>query len=208
VDRQEIEAALRDVSEELARRGVNARIYVVGGAAMSLAFHARLSTADVDADVYPADDVLDVAREVGVKRELPENWLNDSAKQFIPAFKDPEWRPVFRLGGVEIATADERAMLAMKMRASRGSRDVEDIKFLLGKCHITNESDALALYEDYFPEDPLPERARPLLRGALAEVGSPTPPDERGGSRCPPVPQPLGTAKGYPPAHLDRPGTN
>lgn len=173
MERDEIEAALREVSDELERRGVNARIYIVGGAAMSLAFDARLSTADVDAAIYPTTDVLDVAHEVALQRGLPENWLNDSAKQFIPAFKDPEWRPVFRVGRVEIATADERAMLAMKMRASRGSRDIEDIRFLLGRCHITSESEAVALYEEYFPEDPLPDRARLLLRGALAEVNHP-----------------------------------
>ena len=125
VERDEIEAALRDVSDELERRGVNARIDVVGGAAMSLAFDARLSTADVDAAIYPTTDVLDVAHEVALQRGLPENWLNDSAKQFIPAFKEPDWRPVFRVGTVEIATADERAMLAMKMRASRGSRELK-----------------------------------------------------------------------------------
>jgi len=173
MDRPEIDAALREVSEELSRRGIPARIYVVGGAAMSLAFNARYSTADVDADIYPVDDVLDVARQVATRRGLPETWLNDSAKQFIPAFKDPEWRPVFRVGKVEIATADERTMLAMKMRASRGSRDIEDIKFLLETCGVTSETEARELYDEFFPEDPLPERAGPLLRGALAQFTGP-----------------------------------
>jgi hypothetical protein len=41
--------AFAGLSEELARRGENAEIVVVGGAALVLLFHARESTKDVDA---------------------------------------------------------------------------------------------------------------------------------------------------------------
>jgi hypothetical protein len=169
MDRSEIESALEELSEVLNERGVNARIYVVGGAAMSLAFRSRYSSEDVDVDEDPTDDVISVAREIAHRRGLRKDWLNLSAKQFIPAFKDPEWRPVSRVGNVEIVAADERAMLAMKMRASRPSRDFEDIKFLLHVCGISRESDAVSLYNEYFPDDPLPKRAFPLLRAALPE---------------------------------------
>jgi hypothetical protein len=74
---------------------------------------------------------------------------------------------VSRVGNVEIVTADERARLAMKMRASRPARDFEDIKFLLDLCGISRESEAVSLYYEYFPDDPLPKRALPLLRAAL-----------------------------------------
>ena len=171
MDRSEIVSALEELSEVLNERGVNARIYVVGGAAMSLAFSSRYSTEDV-VDAYPTEDVITVAREIAHRRGLPEDWLNLSAKQFIPAFKDPEWRPVSRVGNVEMVAADERAMLAMKMRASRPSRDFEDIKFLLDLCGVSSESDAVSLYNEYFPDDPLPKRAFPLLRAALPEQNS------------------------------------
>jgi len=171
MDRSEIVSALEELSEVLNERGVNARIYVVGGAAMSLAFSSRYSTEDV-VDAYPTEDVITVAREIAHRRGLPEDWLNLSAKQFIPAFKDPEWRPMSRVGNVEIVAADERAMLAMKMRASRPSRDFEDIKFLLDLCGVSSESDAVSLYNEYFPDDPLPKRALPLLRAALPQQNS------------------------------------
>jgi hypothetical protein len=93
---------------------------------MVLAFDARPSTADVDVDVDPAEEVMAVARSIASRHGWPEQWLGDAAKGFIPAFKDPEWRPVFKVGRIEIVSADERTMLAMKMRASRGSRDVEE----------------------------------------------------------------------------------
>jgi hypothetical protein len=172
MDRSEIVSALEELSEILDERGVDARIYVVGGAAMSLTFSSRYSTEDVDVDAHPTEDVICVAREIAHRRGLSEDWLNLSAKQFIPAFKDPEWRPVSRVGSVEIVAADERTMLAMKMRASRPSRDFEDIKFLLARCGISRESDAVSLYNEYFPDDPLPKRALPLLRAALPEQNS------------------------------------
>ena len=72
MDRSEIVSALEELSEVLNERGVNARIYVVGGAAMSLAFSSRYSTEDV-VDAYPTEDVITVAREIAHRRGLPED---------------------------------------------------------------------------------------------------------------------------------------
>jgi hypothetical protein len=170
MERGEILAALQDLSDELQRREIDARIYLVGGAVMVLAFNARFSTDDVDASVYPPEEVLSVASDIADRRGLDPGWLNDSAKIFVPLSKEPDWRPVFKVGTVEIVAADERTMLAMKLRASRGRRDEEDIEFLLRKCGISSESEAFELYDEYFPEDPVPPRSRPMVRRALARL--------------------------------------
>jgi hypothetical protein len=47
MDRDEIEGALRELAQEVDERGVMARIYLVGGAAMVLAYQSRFSTDDV-----------------------------------------------------------------------------------------------------------------------------------------------------------------
>jgi hypothetical protein len=60
----------------------------------------------------------------------------------------------------------------MKMRASRERRDEADIEFLLDKCGISSVDEAVALYEEYFPEDELPDRAVPMLRFALDQPNS------------------------------------
>jgi hypothetical protein len=168
MDRPEIEAALADVSKLLANQGISARIFVIGGAAMVLAFSSRFSTADVDADFYPPDEVRAAAKLVAAERGLPEDWLNSSAKGFLPAFKSPEWRPALKFDNLEVSTADERSLLAMKIRASRGSRDIEDIKTLLSLCGVSTVEEALQIYDEYFPDDPLTPRAVPLLRRALS----------------------------------------
>jgi hypothetical protein len=169
MDRDEIEGALRELAQELDERGVVARIYLVGGAAMVLAYQSRFSTDDVDGSGYPTDEVLAVAAEVAARRGLRSNWLDDSVKVYFPIATEPEWRPVIKVGSVEVVVADERTLLAMKMRASRGRRDEADIDFLLRKCRIISVADALVLYEEYFPEDELPPQAIPMLRHALGE---------------------------------------
>jgi hypothetical protein len=172
MNRDEIEGALRELAGELDGRGVVARIYLVGGAVMVLAYESRFSTDDVNASGYPTEEVLAVAAEVAERRGLQPGWLDDSVKVYLPVANEPEWRPVFKIGSVEVAVADERTLLAMKMRASRGRRDEADIQFLLNKCQITTVNDALSLYEEYFPEDELPPRAIPMLRHGLDGSGT------------------------------------
>src|SRR6202789_270597 len=153
LNRLEIESALAELADGLNARNVKAKIYLVGGAVMVLAFDARFSTGDIDGAIHPTDDVLAVAAEIGERRGLGAEWLNSSAPQFIPVFKEPDWQPIFKSGNVEIVAADERSMLAMKMRAGRGARDRPDIEFLVKRCGVTTVAEALDLYEEYFPED-------------------------------------------------------
>lgn len=159
--------ALRAVGEELERRGISAKLFIVGGAVMVLAYDSRDATEDVDGDFYPRDAVREVASEVGRLQGLPDDWLNAAANGFIPMFKSPDWRPLYHFGSLEIVAADDRTMLAMKIRASRGRRDEPDIALLLQSCGITSVGQAFALYEEYFPEDPAPKRARAILEYLL-----------------------------------------
>jgi hypothetical protein len=63
--------------------------------------------------------------------------------------------------------ADDRTMLAMKIRASRGQRDEPDIALLLARCGISSVEQAFYLYDEYFPEDPAPKRACAILEHLL-----------------------------------------
>lgn len=53
MDREAILAALRALGALLAARGVQAEMYIVGGAAIALAYDARRSTRDIDAVFEP-----------------------------------------------------------------------------------------------------------------------------------------------------------
>lgn len=167
MDVTEITQALEALAIELTRRKVTAKLYLVGGAVMVLAFHARSSTNDIDADVYPPDKVLEAADTVGHQLGLPRGWLNNDAKMFLPIMGTTRWTPVLRRDSLEVVVADEQTMLALKLRASRGRRDEGDIRFLMDRLSLTTEGAVVALYEDFFPEDPLPARARQIIRGAV-----------------------------------------
>jgi hypothetical protein len=141
-----------ELAELLADQGVRARIFVVGGAAMALAYYERESTKDVDAVFAPADVVADAARVIGLRRGLPEGWLNAAANLYLPPDVGLEsGRPTIESGGVEIAVAPADLLLAMKLRASRGRRDIEDIAVLLREVGVTTVDAAIGVYEQFYP---------------------------------------------------------
>ena len=55
--REDIRALLDDLSAELAARGARAELFLVGGAALAVAYDAARSTRDLDAVFIPADVV-------------------------------------------------------------------------------------------------------------------------------------------------------
>lgn len=75
MDRDEIIAALTALAAELRRRGTSADMYVVGGAAIALAFDERRATRDVDAVFEPKSVVYEAAAVVAEERGLPAGWL-------------------------------------------------------------------------------------------------------------------------------------
>lgn len=178
MDEPQIRRALQALGAELARRKVMAKIWLVGGAVMVTAFRARESTDDIEAGIYPADQVRHAADTVGRRLGLPEGWLNDQAKVYMPVVGEPRWVPVARFGSLEVVSADERTMLAMKLRASRGRRDEGDIRFLLQRIGLTSAEQVVALYDEFFPEDPLPRRAVAIVEDALRRGPA-------GKARCP-----------------------
>ena len=87
--RAELERAFTALGERLAHRGVVADVFVVGGAAMALAYDADRVTRDVDARFVPHGIVLDEARNVANDLGLPPWWLNEQATAYISGEDDP-----------------------------------------------------------------------------------------------------------------------
>src|SRR5260370_29439832 len=55
--REDIRALLDDLSAELAERGARAELFLVGGAALAVAYDATRATRDLDAVFIPTDTV-------------------------------------------------------------------------------------------------------------------------------------------------------
>lgn len=162
LSREDILDALRAVGEVLFARSVDGRIYVVGGAAMALAYQRDRVTRDVDAVFAPAGDVRGAAAEVAAARGLPDDWLNDAVKGFVPG-TDPERVPVFSCPGLEVGAASARVMLAMKVLAARAELNSDDIETLAGILGLRTAGEVLDTVGGLYPVDRIPARSRFLV---------------------------------------------
>jgi len=148
VDRNEILRALTALGERLHNRGVTADLYVVGGAAITLAYADRRSTRDIDAVFEPKMLVYEVAGEVERALGLEPGWLNDAAKGFL--VPDPEAGASFDLPGLRVTVASPRMLLALKVLAHRVGEDEEDVRLLAGIVGAQTAAHVLRVAEETF----------------------------------------------------------
>jgi predicted nucleotidyltransferase len=161
LDRAMITEALSRLDAELSARGARAELFLVGGAVMCLVHEARPSTKDVDGWFTEPQVVRAAARAVAADLELPEDWLNDAAKGFVPPNAGYErWRA---LPSLTISTVDPETLLAMKCAAARSDADAQDIRTLARILALTSAQEVLEVVMRFFPEDRLPVRTRLLL---------------------------------------------
>ena len=161
-----IRNALQALGDELTRQDVRGQIFIVGGAAMALAYSTRRVTKDIDAAFEPKSAIYGAAEKVAEEHGLPSDWLNDAAKAFMPG-KDPQARPLPDVTGIEVTTASPRYLLAMKLMAMRFGEDDEDIEILLEQCDMHSAQEALDLLEDMYPSRQPPAKTRFFLEELL-----------------------------------------
>lgn len=161
-NRDDLLAALRALDEELGRAGVRGEVFVVGGAAMALAYDARRATVDVDAVFAPSAEVRSAAVRVAEQLGFEPDWLNDAAKAFLPG-DDPDRIEVYEGAHLSVAAASPRFLLTMKLLAARVERDQDDIRTLYSLCGFTTAEEGIGLVASAYPEGLIPPRARFLL---------------------------------------------
>ncbi|GGJ75047.1 hypothetical protein GCM10010123_01300 [Pilimelia anulata] len=166
LSRAELVSLLEEVGAELAGRGLRGDVFVVGGAALALAYNVRRSTRDLDAVFEPKQVVYEAARVVGARRGLPADWLNDAVKGFLPG-ADPNATTLFERAGLTVRVASAPYLFAMKAAAARVERDSQDILYLYRMCGFSSVDEALACVEQYYPAHVLPAKAGFLLRELL-----------------------------------------
>lgn len=158
--RDQIRDLLQDLSSELEAEGVQAEMFVVGGAAIALAYNTRRITADVDAVFEPKAVVYAAAERVAERHpDVPVDWLNDGVKGFLPG---PDSQAVVALEtpGVVVRTASPQYLLALKVQASRVDRDVDDIRFLAGVCGASTADSVLEIATRVLGHQNLAPKAR------------------------------------------------
>ncbi len=166
---EDIEAAFSALAAELARREVRAEVFVVGRAVMCVALRARTATKNLDAWCAPAPGVPDAVRAVAASLGLPEDWLNDAAKAFLPErARFERWR---EWPSLEVSVADERTLLAMKCAAARTAEDAGDIRVLAKRLGLMSSAEVLEVVLAFFPPERIPVRAQLLLEEMFDDRG-------------------------------------
>jgi hypothetical protein len=148
----EMRALLRDLDAELQRIGRAASIFVVGGAAMALAYNTDRASADIDATLEPRDVVLDAAAVVARRRNLDRNWLSEGVRDYLPPEPDDHPRSE-RIGpALVLEIASPEYVLAMKAMTTRKSDgDLADAVHLCRMLGISDEAAVENTVRKYFP---------------------------------------------------------
>ena len=178
--RAEIERAFTALGERLVRRGVVADVFVVGGAAMALAYDADRVTRDVDAVFMPHGIVVEEARKVAEDLGLPYWWLNEQASVYISGKEDASKRRVFDHPGLRVMAASPAHVFAMKARAAR-TRDIDDLRLLADIIGLNSAEEALRICGSSTRMNPyLPDRL--LCYSSFSAL--PEPRGSRASARC------------------------
>lgn len=123
-----VSTLLTELGERLAGRGIEGEIYVVGGAAMMLAYDRARVTRDIDAVGVPQEEIdMEVRAMAADHRDLDPDWLNARVLPLLPRGVDGERLQVLGGPGLTVNVASPKWMLAMKARAARDDRDLDDI---------------------------------------------------------------------------------
>jgi hypothetical protein len=166
MDRDEIVAALTALAGDLHARGLTADMYVVGGAAIALAFDERRATRDIDAVFVPKAEVYAAAGRVGESRGLPDGWLNDAVKGFLTG-DDPAAARVLDLPGLRCQVASPRVLLALKVLAHRVGEDDDDVRLLARHLGLTDAAAVLDVVTDVAGESRLTAQAQFFVEQVL-----------------------------------------
>ena len=148
----DLRALLEDLGKRLHERGVQGRLLIVGGAAMSLGHDGRRITRDIDAQYHPEDTIHELAIEMAHERGLRENWLSSNAIAFLPHM-DPSDRVVFtERPGLTVELASTRVLLAMKLAAFRAT-DIPDLMSLFRELNVRDAGDAVKVTRELYGQD-------------------------------------------------------
>lgn len=164
LDAEQVRALLTELGARMSAQGIEARLFLVGGAAMALAFSRRRITRDLDAVFEPKSEIYAHAAAIARERGLAEDWLNDSVKGLLPDNTAPvEGTASFSAPGIHVGVASAEYLFAMKAAAARLETDGADLRLLARELGITTTAQALDLVERFYRPERLTAKTQLIL---------------------------------------------
>ena len=151
-----------DLAEELARRNIRGEVHLAGGAAMCLAYNSELLSGDADAQFAPDGPMTEAIAAVAEKRGLHRSWLNNQASVYFSPLAG-DGKTIFEHPNLVVMVTPADHLAAMKILASRPTRDRDDLLLLLGHLGWTKKQELLDAVIRYFPHEQLGTRQRAML---------------------------------------------
>jgi hypothetical protein len=164
---EDIVRLLTELGAALADEGERAELFLVGGAAMALAYNTRRFRRDLDAIFEPKAVVYEAAKKVAGRHGLAEDWLNDAVKRFMPG-ADPNATLLFEEPGILVRVASPRYLFAMKAAAARIDRDAGDLQELYRLSGFRSVDEALDSVTEFYPPHLLTPKTEFLVRELLS----------------------------------------
>lgn len=169
LSRAQILAAFDRMSALLVERNLKADLFVVGGAAMMLAYDARPTTRDIDAVFKRKSEVLKAAGQVAREQRLPDEWLSNAVTKFVGR-PDQQPMPILDLPGLRVMAGSPRYMLAMKILADRHDRDRDDLRFLIRLLGLKTMPSVERAFREVYPAETIAPDTRSRLKEILAAL--------------------------------------
>jgi len=165
---ERIRALLVELGQRLDDRGIEARLFLVGGAAMALAYGRDRVTRHLDAVFVPKVEIYEEASGMAQELGLPEDWLNDAVKGLLPDRSQPiEGSTSFTTRGLHVGVASAEYLFAMKAQAARQETDGDDLRYLVEILGIEGVAQALDLVERFYDPVGLRPNARLILEDII-----------------------------------------
>lgn len=163
---------LQELAERLDGRGIEAEIYVVGGVAMMLAYDRTRTTQDIDAVGIPQEEIdKEVHAMATDHKDLGPDWLNARVLPLLPRKADLDRLQVMGAPGLTVNVASPKWMLAMKARAARTDRDLDDIWILCQLLNLRNVDEVWDICTEVWGEGMISEEAIATVTSDLRARG-------------------------------------
>ncbi|MFA7322857.1 MAG: hypothetical protein WC005_00695 [Candidatus Nanopelagicales bacterium] len=170
--REQIIELLTDLGARLDAQGLEAELYIVGGAAMLLGYDRLAVTRDIDALITPMGVIDETAATMAAERgDLAPDWLNARVAPLLPRIADSRSWEMLSVPGLSVQVASAEHLLAMKARAGRGPRDLQDVAVLCEILGLTQIQQVWDICTQVWGEDLIREDVREIVKEFLQTRG-------------------------------------